>query len=105
MSKRSGDMLDPQEVADCMRLYSELGTVEAVAERMGMTRESVSRRLATRGGAMGMGKRKPKVVTPEERAEIVRVFRECGSKGGTARRLKMALNRVEDVLSEELGVL
>ena len=54
---------------------------------------------------MGMGKRKPKVVTPEERAEIVRVFRECGSKGGTARRLKMALNRVEDVLSEELGVL
>ena len=54
---------------------------------------------------MGMGKRKPKAVTPEERAEIVRVYRECGSKGGTARRLKMALNRVEDVLSEELGVL
>jgi transposase-like protein len=95
----------PDDGQEAARLYVQLGNVEAVAERMGISARAVSRRLHVAGIQPGRDKRKPKAMTPELRAEVVRVFRETGSKRATADALKMGLNRVEDVLAEDLGVL
>lgn len=105
MARDDGSRLDPQEVADAARLYRELGSVEAVAQAMGMSKDQVSRRLAARGNEKGLRKRKAKPLTPEERAEIVRVYRETRSRTKTAKLVGKAVDRVANVLFEELGVM
>lgn len=105
MARYNGSRLDPQEVADAARLYRELGSVEAVAKAMHMSMDQVSRRLAARGNEKDLRKRKAKPLTPEERAEIVRVYRETGSRTKTAKLVGKAVDRVANVLFEELGVM
>jgi len=105
MARNNGSRLDPQEIADAARLYRELGSVEAVAQAMGMSYCQASLRLAARGNDNGLRKRKAKPLTPEERAEIVRVYRETRSRTKTAKLVGKAPDRVANVLLEELGVM
>lgn len=105
MPRDDGSRLDPQEIADAARLYRELGSVAAVAKRMGMSEDCISRRLAARGQEKGLRKRKAQPLTPEERAEVVRIYRETGSRTKTAKLVGKAVDRVANVLFEELGVM